>query len=120
MLERDINKMKGLIGLQSVFFRNYSTYEGTGARLYRSCAEIRKDIKQIKSSIEEAYAMLNIRNLLAEAIAEYAASEPEVWIPELKQIIEDADDTLTRLTDLRENLDILKSELEDTKWVLGI
>lgn len=88
-------------------------------RLYRTAEEIGRDIKGIKARITEVYSMLNIRNLLTEAIAAYAESEPELWIPELRDIVDEADDTLTALCELRDGLDVLKAELEDARWALG-
>lgn len=105
--------------MQSVFARGYSTYEGEMPRLYRTTDEIGRDIRSIKTKITEVYSMLNIRNVLTEAIAAYAESEPEMWIPELRNLVDEADDTLGALRTLRESLDILKAELEDAKWALG-
>ncbi len=103
-----------------MFFRNYSTYEGEAARLYRSPDSIKKDIFEIKTKIELVNSRLNVRNILTSMIDECAAGEPERWIPALIEIVTDAEDTLYRLKELRESLDILGEELEDTKWALGI
>ena len=105
--------------MQSLFQRGYDTYEGQMPALYRSTDEIGRDIKGIKERIREVYSMLNIRNFLTEAIAAYAESEPEMWIPELRQLVDEADDTLGALRSLREGLDTLKAELEDARWALG-
>ena len=105
--------------MQSVFVRSHSAYEGEPARLYRTTDEIGRDIRSIKDKITEVYSMLNIRNVLTEAIAAYADSEPEMWIPQLRTIVEEADDTLGALYTLRDGLDTLKAELEDAKWALG-
>lgn len=112
-------KKKGRINLQSVFARSYSTYEGEMPRLYRSTDEIGRDIKKIKEKITEVYSMLNIRSVLTAAIAAYAESEPEMWIPELRNIVDEADDALGALCTLRDGLDVLKAELEDARWALG-
>ena len=98
-----------------MFFRNYSTYEGEPARLYRSPERIREDIFEIRTRIEAVDRMLNIRNILTAVIDEYATGEPEKWIPALAEIVADAEETLDRLKLLRENLDTLSEELEDTK-----
>ena len=105
--------------MQSVFLRSYSTYEGEPVRLYRTTEEIGRDIRSIKEKISEVNSMLNIRNVLTEAMAAYAESEPEMWIPELRVIVDEADDTLGVLRKLRGSLDLLKAELEDAKWALG-
>ena len=103
-----------------MFFRNYSTYEGEPARLYRSPEKIREDINAIRNKIETVNSRLNIRNVIAAMLDECAVGEPERWIPTLAAIVADAEDTLDSLKTLRESLDILGEELEDTKWALGI
>ena len=103
-----------------MFFANCSTYEGERARLYRSPGAIREDIKEIKTKINAINSMLNIRSLLVELINCYADGEPENWIPLLSEIVSDAEASLERLKALKESLDILFEELEDTKWALGI
>ena len=103
-----------------MFFRNYSSYEGEPARLYRSPERIREDILDIKTKIESVKGMLNVRNILTEVIDEYAKGEPEKWIPALSEIVTEAEDTLDRLKKLREDLDMLSEELEDTVWALAM
>ena len=103
-----------------MFFRNYSTYEGEAARLYRSPEKIREDIFEIKTRIESVDRMLNIRNILTEVIDKYATGEPEKWIPALSEIVAEAEDTLDRLKRLREDLDMLSEELEDTVWAFAM
>ena len=103
-----------------MFFRNYSTYEGEPARLYRSPDKIRQDIFEIKTKIESVNQRLNIRNILSEVMDEYAYGEAEKWIPALSDIVFEAEETLNNLKSLRESLDALCKELEDTKWALGI
>jgi seryl-tRNA synthetase len=103
-----------------VFFRNYSTYEGEPARLYRSPEKIREDIFEIRTKIEAVDRMLNIRNVLTDVIDKYAQGEPEKWIPALSEIVADAEETLDRLKRLRETLEALSEELEDTKWALNM
>ena len=103
-----------------MFFRNYSSYEGEPARIYRSPERIREDIFDIKTKIESVKAMLNVRDILTAVIDEYAKGEPERWIPALSDIVSEAEDTLDRLKKLREDLDILSEELEDTVWALAM
>ena len=64
--------------------------------------------------------MLNVRDILTAVIDEYAKGEPERWIPALSDIVAEAEDTLDRLKKLREDLDILSEELEDTVWALAM
>lgn len=102
----------------TVFFRNYSSYEGEPARLYRSPNRIREDILDIKTKIETVNKKLNVRDILMAVIDEYAQGEPEKWIPALSEIVCEAEETLDRLKSLREDLDLLSEELEDTVWAL--
>ena len=53
-------------------------------------------------------------------IDECALGEPEKWVGALSEIVSDAEDSLSELKLLRESLDVLGEELEDTKWALGI
>ena len=103
-----------------MFFRNYSTYEGEPARIYRSPERIREDICDIKTKIESVDSMLNVRDILTAMIDECADGNPEKWIPTLASIVADAEETLDRLKSLQKSLDILCEELEDTKWALCI
>lgn len=104
----------------TVFFVNYSTYEGEPARLYRSPDKIREDICEIRTRIKSVDSKLNIRNILTAIIDEVADGSPEKWIPALAAIVEDAEQTLESLNSLKESLDLLGEELEDTRWALGI
>ena len=108
-----------MIKVQSVFTRAGSSYEGEMPMLYRTTEEIGKDIKEIKRKIASAYGRLNIRNILTEAMASYSESEPEMWVPELYRLVDEADYTLGVLRGLRDDLDVLKAELEDARWKLG-
>ena len=101
-----------------MFFRNSSTYEGEPARLYRSPDKIREDIFDIKTKIELVNSQLNVRQVLTAMIDECAEGEPERWIPAMKGIIEEAGDTLAELNRLRDALEMLKYELEETKCAL--
>ena len=103
-----------------MFFTNYSTYEGEPARLYRSPTDIRRDIYEIKEKIAKCNEMLNVRGILTETITDLSLGEPSGWICALRAIVEDAEDTLSTLNELKATLDCLKEELEDTRCVLGV
>ncbi len=103
-----------------MFFTNYSTYEGEPIRLYRTPEEIGRDIGNIKEKIEKTAGMLNVRSILTDMIAECAEGDPERWLPALKSAVADAEETLELLRSLKEALDMLEEELEDTRCVLGI
>ena len=103
-----------------MFFRNYSTYEGEPARLYRSPKIIREDILDIKTRIDTVNAQLNVRDVLAAVLDGTAGTEPERWIPTLADLVAEAEEALSELKSLKESLDILSEELEDSVWALGI
>ena len=101
-----------------MFFRMESDYYGTPPRLYREPDEISRDIGEIRRRILMADSRLNARNIIAEMICAQAGREPERWIPAMKGIIEEAGDTLAELNRLRDALEMLKYELEETKCAL--
>ena len=92
-----------------------NTVEGCAARLYRSPAEIRKDVEHIASKIEETADMLSVHNVLVEMIPLWAEEEPEKWIPELEDTLAEATEALETLKELKETLLELREELEDAK-----
>ena len=103
-----------------MFYLNYSTYEGEPARLYRTPAEIGRDIILIKDKIDKTSRMLNIRGLLTDAVSEYAKGDPDKWAKALGALVSETEDTLETMRKLKRNLDSLMSELEQTKCALGI
>ena len=103
-----------------MFFRNYSTYEGEPARLYRSPKAIREDILDIKTRIDTVNAQLNVRDVLASVLDGTVGTEPERWIPTLSDLVAEAEEALSELKSLKESLDILSEELEDSVWAVGV
>ena len=101
-----------------MFFTKSSRYEGEPVRLYRTPEEIRQDIESIRTRIEEVNSMLNARHVLTEMMSSLAEGEPERWIPALSQLVDEAQDSLELLRSLKETLDALLEELEETRWVL--
>ncbi len=103
-----------------MFYTNYSRYEGEPIRLYRSVGEIRRDIGEIKRRIASTTERLNVRLLLGEIATECIGKEAEQWVPILRSLVSEAEETLEGLVSLKAGLDDLFSELEDTKWAQGI
>lgn len=110
--------MKGVEN--TVFFLNYSTYEGEPARLYRTPAEIRRDINIIKERIDTTVSMLNVRALLTDMVSECASGDPEKWAGVLRLVLDETDGSLEQLRKMKKSFDCLVSELEETKCALGI
>lgn len=96
-----------------------STYEGERERIYRSPAEIRSDIAEIKAMIAETDNMINVRSLLLDALCEFSEDEPDRWLPEIEEIVEEARETLKSLSALEKTLADLEDELRRTRWVMG-
>lgn len=89
-----------------------STYEGEPPRLYRTPSEIRRDMNCIAEKIKETESMLSAHNLLCEMIPAWAEESPERWIPELCDIVAEAEEAV-------ENLKLLKLALEELSLELG-
>ena len=87
--------------------------ETEGVRMYRSPSKIRSDIQRVRAGIEEIYTMLNVRNLLADMLTDYASERPERWIRALEDIIAEADALLLRAKGLERTLLELKEELDE-------
>lgn len=96
-----------------------NTNEGERARIYRRPAEIRSDIAKIKDKIAETDNMINVRSLLLDALCEFSEDEPDRWLPEIEEIVEEARETLKSLAALEKTLAELEDELRHTRWVMG-
>ena len=99
----------------------YGEYEsGEVTRLYRDPSEIRRDMDKINSEIKRASAMFNIRNMLIELLLRSEGEDDEKTIGELELLCEEAREALAELTDLKNSLNDLCEELEETRWEMGI
>ena len=101
-----------------MFYTNINAYEGERVRLYRSPNEIRRDIGDINIRIRAVDERLNVRKLLTELFTEYSVGDPENWVREFSRMLDDAKAGLEQLYSLRDGLEMLNRELEDTLWVL--
>jgi hypothetical protein len=95
-----------------------NVYEGMPPRLYRHPSEIRSDMLAITGRIKETEEMLSVHNLLLEMLPEWASLSPERWIPELTEIVAEAEEALERLSLLRDGLNDLAAELEDVRCMM--
>ena len=98
---------------------SYNSYEGEPIRIYRHPRDIRGDIAKIKDKIAETDNMINVRSLLLDALSEIAEGDPDKWLPEIEEIVEDARATLEDLRSLETTLKELEEELKSTRWVMG-
>lgn len=101
-----------------MFYVRANSREGIAPGLYRTPDEIGRDINEVRNRIDTIVERLNVRNLLAEALSDLAEDNPERWIPELEGIVSEAMESLSVLKGLRDTLDTLMAELEETKCIL--
>lgn len=91
--------------------------DGIPPALYRTPAQIKRDIAHIVKEIKEADEMLSVRNILTEMIDELATEEPARWIEELEVTVAEAREAMDRLERLHNALAELSVELEEAKWI---
>lgn len=101
-----------------MFYVRANSREGRPSGLYRTPSEIGRDIVEVRQRICDIEDRLNVRNILAEALPELAMSDPARWIPQLEGIVKEATDLLFTLEGLSDTLDMLMTELEETKCIL--
>lgn len=92
-----------------------NVYEGLPPRLYRTPSEIRRDMDAISTKLCEIEGMLSVHNLLVEMIPEWSEKSPEFWIPELAELVAEAEESLRKLFMLRDALEELACEMEDVR-----
>lgn len=100
-------------------YRKKEISKGIPDRLYRTPAQIKEDIKEIKEEISDIYSMINIRSLLMEILVSERINDPEKLIPELADTLALANEALSELKGLEEELCELKEELAEAKWARG-
>ena len=101
-------------------FRPCSITQGEAARLYRSPADIRRDMSEISARIKSASDMLNTRSMLMDIIEQSKGKSLERFLIELEDMIGGTRDSLRELSDMRDMLCDLAQELEDARWAAGI
>ena len=87
--------------------------------VYRRPSDIRSDIAAIRARIAETDNMINVRSLLLDALCEFSENEPDRWLPEIEEVVEETRMTLAALSELESTLAVLEDELRRTRWVMG-
>ena len=87
--------------------------------VYRRPSDIRSDIAAIRARIAETDNMINVRSLLLDALCEFSENDPDRWLPEIEEVVEETKRTLAALSELESTLAILEDELRRTRWVMG-
>ena len=100
-------------------YRKKENSKGIPDRLYRTPAEIKSDIKEIKEEISDIYSMINIRSLLMDILVSERINDPQKLIPELADTLALANEALSQLKELEDELYELKEELAEAKWARG-
>ena len=98
---------------------NHRTASGGRFIVYRRPSDIKNDIAAIKARIAETDNMINVRSLLLDALCEFSEDEPDRWLPEIEEVVEEARRTLAALAELERTLADLETELRRTRWVMG-
>lgn len=96
-------------------YKTIDCYEGEPAMLYRSAVAIKNDIRRVAIKIKEAQSMLNVRSLLMDMLTAAAEREPEKWIPEIEDVVNEAAESLRELASLKESLDELLDEWREAR-----
>ena len=87
--------------------------------VYRRPSDIRCDITAIRARIAETDNMINVRSLLLDALSEFSEGEPDRWLPEIEEVVEETRRTLCELAELERVLTDLEEELMHTRQVMG-
>ena len=87
--------------------------------IFRAPEDIRRDLFNIKEKIKLTNEQLNVRSALMELLSRTQSGNAGDWISDLKYIVEDAEESLEHLTSLKNQLEELSRELEETLCVIG-
>lgn len=102
-----------------MFFTNYDTYEGRPPTIFRAPEDIKRDLFNIREKISQTNERLNLHSTLMELVARMSEGDAEDWISDLKYITLEAEESLEQLGLLKEQLEDLTLELEETLCVIG-
>ncbi len=98
-------------------YRSYDNANGIPSMIYRSPAEIKEDMREIKSRIDKVNSMLNIRELLLDMLSEQSGSSQKV-VTDLINLLSEAREALSELSELEGELSTLEEELTEVQCIL--
>lgn len=101
-------------------YRGFDSVLGRGPTVYRTPKSISYDISCVKNAINEINSRLNIRSLLLEIVSDKDVKSPEDVVPTLEAMVSLAEDALSELRALKEELFMLEDELYEVKCEMGI
>ena len=93
---------------------------GVPDRLYRSPAEIRREMDEIRSGILKINDGLNIRSLLLDVYAPDGKETPEELVRALSEALCTAESAISELQELYLELEMLDEELREVKCEMGL
>ena len=96
-------------------YRSYNDDTGKPPTIYRSPADIRRDIQYISVRIKETNEKLNVRGILVDILMSERADFPE----KLEEALNEAREALMQLTELNAELSDLREELDEVRCALG-
>ena len=98
-------------------YRSYDDVNGMPPMIYRTPAQIKDDMREIKVKIDKVNSMLNIRELLLDMLTEQSGSSKEV-VGDLINLLSEAREALSELSELEEELSTLEEELTEVQCIL--
>jgi predicted nuclease with TOPRIM domain len=101
-------------------YRGYDSECGLPPRIYRSPDDVRRDIAEVRRSIDRINSRLNIRGLLLEFIADDKDISPKEVVSTLETLLSEAENALLKLKELRVELSLLEEELYEIKCEMQI
>ena len=100
-------------------YRSYNDDTGKPPTIYRSPADIRRDIQYISVRIKETNEKLNVRGILVDILMSERADFPEKLVLDLEEALNEAREALMQLTELNAELSDLREELDEVRCALG-
>ena len=95
------------------------SYEKTDYSLsIHDTTAIRTEMKKLLSSIEHLEQRINVRDIVVEALYKNEGRRPEEMIEEIHTILNDTEEALRELYEVKESLSILGEELLDSRTVI--
>ena len=85
----------------------------------RMPSEIRAEIDRVNERISDLSEKIDIREMLGDILALADGSSEEDFIDEVESMIISARESLEELIRLKNSLEILASELEESRWITG-
>ena len=90
-------------------------YEGIPARLYRSIAEIRRDMEIIEEKIRETEKKLSVHSLISGIMESGSRVIDKSVVLTLELVLADAENSLFRLERVRDAMNYLEEELSEVR-----